>query len=810
MMLHIRANTTLGRIMRCNLDWTQLYSGLDIPILESTDPLTYITDNWFLQLRNFLITINGTISIKNVWRPQLERNGDCILMKIFQKSGLPPASLRLVNNWRLYFQVSTLSDICNATGTTILLNYRKRPQGIKRAYIRTSKLRWPRQAEPGPYGFRYWMYCLKHCCGMDTMGNIPRRLGNWIVSPTSSNSIWTSYMSTQTKLLYLKCVDGYQVFIPTYSRTQSCRYSLQHSSLSTDVPADAIPVGVLIKETSQEIDHRSIQILSAQPAIQPATFDQFVNKAPGWSADLLQNWSSVEINTIQQAMNLIDNPLLMVSDGGLRFDQGTYGVVIADLNTILIQNQGIAHGSRTLHSSFRAESYGMISGCHTLYSILQFHKITVPANKQLQIFSDNLGLITRINKHLYESMSLRDHGAPDIDIELQILSELRALRLLGFRISVSHVKGHQDRTTLFQNLPREAQLNVEADTLATESFDSTDKSVYQPFPANNTALKIGDTFITSKQRETLHSSHLSQALRAHMVHQFDWSEGLPSQIWWSIHGKAIQLLSHNDRMRIQKFIFNRWATNSRQAKYFSHILPVCSTCSHSTENEDHILRCLSPSRAQLRVLWLNDLDRFLSAPHTHDAVRQAILLGINAWLKNTKPPTLQLSIPDASTQLLQAYEEQAIIGWDHFLRGRLSLVWAHLAQFHLETQGISNICMSAERWGRRIISINWIGVLSLWECRNSEEHGDTQEEQTIKSKAKLISEAIAIQATKFPISYVDREYLFRSIEDLEKYSLGGLTNWIRNARHLINTYKLDSPDFRKRTRYKPNEEEETT
>jgi hypothetical protein len=122
MMLHIRANTTLGRIMRLNLMWTQLYSGMGIPIFESIDKLTYVTDNWFVQIRDFLISIQGTISINNLWTPKIERIGDSILMELFKNSGLPPASLQLVNNWRIHFQVITLSDICNAAGTYLSLS----------------------------------------------------------------------------------------------------------------------------------------------------------------------------------------------------------------------------------------------------------------------------------------------------------------------------------------------------------------------------------------------------------------------------------------------------------------------------------------------------------------------------------------------------------------------------------------------------------------------------------------------------------------------------------------------------------------
>lgn len=42
---HIRVNTTLGNIMQLNLDWTQLYSDMRTPILDSNDTIEFIANN---------------------------------------------------------------------------------------------------------------------------------------------------------------------------------------------------------------------------------------------------------------------------------------------------------------------------------------------------------------------------------------------------------------------------------------------------------------------------------------------------------------------------------------------------------------------------------------------------------------------------------------------------------------------------------------------------------------------------------------------------------------------------------------------
>lgn len=58
--------------------------------------------------------------------------------------------------------------------------------------------------------------------------------------------------------------------------------------------------------------------------------------------------------------------------------------------------------------------------------------------------------------------------ATDMDIELQILEELKNLQALGYNVApIQHVKSHQDDKNDFDTLSRPAQLNVLADRLAT-------------------------------------------------------------------------------------------------------------------------------------------------------------------------------------------------------------------------------------------------------------------------------------------------------------------------------------------------------
>jgi hypothetical protein len=74
----------LGSMMKININWTQMLTGLQLPVFESKQEIVHIPNNWFLQLRKFLSDIDGKIIIQKCWVPQIKRQNDCIIMEQLQ------------------------------------------------------------------------------------------------------------------------------------------------------------------------------------------------------------------------------------------------------------------------------------------------------------------------------------------------------------------------------------------------------------------------------------------------------------------------------------------------------------------------------------------------------------------------------------------------------------------------------------------------------------------------------------------------------------------------------------------------------
>jgi hypothetical protein len=641
------------------------------------------------------------------------------------------------------------------------------------------------------------MFCIKRC--FLSQGNkLRQELGDWTTEPDDSNSEWQEYYDPATGKLYRKEGSSYNVHFPVFSRKATTRYATEVSSTSASVPTTAIPTLSSHNNELLTVRHGNVQGVQPTTITEPTSFQEHTAALPPWEADLMQSIVIPDLTEITSNLGDVKQPLYFVPDGGFRYEIGSYGVTSGSDTKVLLTNHGPAHGTGSLHSSFRAEEYGTLSALVILKNLIKFHAIKVAHGKTLRFFCDNIGVINRTKRHTVDRMTVKEYYAADVDVELQILNEIRELSDLGVETILAHVKGHQDGKTGKpkkdpKSYSREAQLNILADKLATYQLKQPSETEYCEFPANRASLLINGEYITSKCVERLRIAHLSQPLRHHMIKSFNWHRSVPDMIWWSTHGKALKMLSTNDRMRIQKFIHNNLPTNRRQHKIDEHIEDKCAACHLDGETDDHVLRCNSAGREALRTKWLQELSTFLRAKHTPTAVHDAIMGGFEAWLCNLPAPPLEELVPQASTTLKTAYVHQTMIGWQHFARGRLAEEWAELIQYQITEQRIPAKTMSAERWGVQIISVNWRHVLALWDNRNLAEHGENAIEQQNKWRDKLLIEAKYLQESQPPMSHVDRDWFDRPYEELAKLKVPNLLAWIRNARQLV---RINRKEFR--------------
>ena len=163
-----------------------------------------------------------------------------------------------------------------------------------------------------------------------------------------------------------------------------------------------------------------------------------------------------------------------------------------------------------------------------------------------------------------------------------------------------HVKGHQDSQRAFDQLPLMAQLNVEADALATTLYQ-TQFGSHRPqvlmCPGSGVHLATSSGTITARYREAVLEKSTSPALHQYIREKNDWRSATMEMINWSAHGKAFrrQLTS---RVHLSKLIHECLPTFHQLNKYGGS-RRLCPACGTADETRDHIIR---PLRSSMSVI----------------------------------------------------------------------------------------------------------------------------------------------------------------------------------------------------------------
>jgi hypothetical protein len=155
--------------------------------------------------------------------------------------------------------------------------------------------------------------------------------------------------------------------------------------------------------------------------------------------------ANAEIRDQEKLIDLYtsDRDIYITSDGGAHDYQGTVGVIISDRATPVMMNHEKLYSPVSYESSYRSEAYGLLAGIKTLKYPINALGVNIPRGKTIIMFCDNNCLVRRTNKRRTTRITVNQHCYADIDLELQIMSELRNLQEMDVAIIIRHVQGHK-------------------------------------------------------------------------------------------------------------------------------------------------------------------------------------------------------------------------------------------------------------------------------------------------------------------------------------------------------------------------------
>jgi len=121
---HLRAQDDVGKQIFISMGYTQLELGTAVHFLRLDFALYrhLITPTWTTHLWEFLSLSKIEIwaaTTEPVWLPSLPRVDDSFLIHHIQRSGLSHSDQHVLNEWRIYLRVLTVTDMATSSGTKI-------------------------------------------------------------------------------------------------------------------------------------------------------------------------------------------------------------------------------------------------------------------------------------------------------------------------------------------------------------------------------------------------------------------------------------------------------------------------------------------------------------------------------------------------------------------------------------------------------------------------------------------------------------------------------------------------------------------
>ena len=257
---HIKAQTELGKIFIININWLKLIVGRSTQIIADKYKPSYVTDNWLLNAQLYMQECHISIRSAQFWQPSMARRNDKFIMEAASVGTYNMKELRIINNWRIYFNAIRLSDLTDGSGKIIMLPYRRYEYTEKWKKIRQSIWRWPKQGQPGPDSFKLWLKFLNTEFRMQGNGMITNKVEHWYGQVSQNENIWNLYYDPVLEEIYEKQDYDYAVYNKHEGNRQSSSYLPIIIRYEIQIPRSAIPATAI-----QKIDQKIIFTYYKQP-----------------------------------------------------------------------------------------------------------------------------------------------------------------------------------------------------------------------------------------------------------------------------------------------------------------------------------------------------------------------------------------------------------------------------------------------------------------------------------------------------------------------------------------------------------------
>ena len=628
-------------------------------------------------------------------------------------------------------------------------------------------LLWPQWGKPKRQAWTVWRRLLHIVLTDGSSLLLKNPLKAWI---NFSHQHWKWFLSEDKTKLYQHSHDGWLCHRKLRNITRAQRFHLYGHPIPMPTSTHMLPTTITKHERYILADNTCPMIVI------PSTTTPLIEKLDPTKTPWLFVGVNKSSNMHHLIQDLMQGTLVAASDGSFCIDTSVTTAGWTLESRCGSQHiSGIATPAFTTkcNGAYRGELAGLLSIVHMATYLCLSHNIP---HTTITIYCDNVrALDIAFNKQSYTRNPSHKHS--------DIVSGIAGVLKLGIvSISFQHVYAHQDSTVPYEDLPREAQMNVRMDALAKTANRLVKQGSLHPPRVSNHPLgflpvSVDNRWIHHQAKDMIYS-FLSEKI----THQWWLTKGrytlqdIPS-IHWDTCSSAAESQTRRRRQFMSKWASGCMGTGKNMRLWNLRAGDGCPFCLEPAEDTTHILRC---QHQDAIAIWNAELD-LLTNKLIHLGTSMELVAALVNDLKSWRYRQPFSDLIHIDVNLQPAIVAMRQITYDKVLEGLIpkTVIDYQDAIYRRE----ENNRHSGKSWAKKVFNLFWNLIHKVWTARNEQLHNtarifDLQGLQEVKT---AISMEYALGLHRLPAC--EFSMMFSSpLDVLLKRSLQNLRHWLLTIR----------------------------
>ena len=405
----------------------------------------------------------------------------------------------------------------------------------------------------------------------------------------------------------------------------------------------------------------------------------------------------------------------------------------------------------------------------------------VPLTNKYIAICDNQAYVNKLSWLLEDDY--HHHGLHK-DTESEALYLI--LQILPKNFKIEHILGHQDDKVKYEKLSIKARLNVDADKIATKNASIPKNTHISSAPL---IMYINNKYIHYKfdhsLRRLAHANDAAMFLRK----KYKWTNNTFQNICWPQHSSSLNNMTETRKRHAIRFIHHRLPTGKMQFG-LKHPCPHCKIEFDQNSDHDHFLTCLMSEDQKFKRI--KKIELVMLQLNTPPDLRQQILHRISQCYQRIQKDKQQNTLPPSEdVETTQCLDLQNDIGWNHFIRGRITSAFRPIVQQYYSSNKLGRT-FKGTRWEKQMITSLLNIHIEEWIENCSITHLPSP---GIKNSAPVHSTLIALIKQYYKLSTnlprTKKKWFSRKLSQFEEWKVSDLQKWLRTAKRILHRQKIN-------------------